>query len=655
MRGSVRWSAGAYCTLLLCGCVLASVHAQRTAGRALPQGIVHYHFGDDPQGQLGWASPGLDDRGWPVAAQGRWPAPAYDSDGFVWVRFRVPVRSDSAEPLAIRVGNPRSMVIADEVFVNGTPVGNFGQLPPDAWVNCLPQDGSFDLPVGLAQPGTIASVVLRLWYPAFTRNFSGVKPGTGKRALALGRNSGRFSTATIVFDQRRTLHAEEEAGRTQALLRSLPGLLLNGLILLVGFTVLLLGRSSRSRDLRLYGAMLATFPWITIFLELVDGRLLSLSTQEYFPLQVLSQLPAMIVTVAFIWGINDFRDVWMKRLTYTAMWVFNLGVIAAYFPMQPSTMAALARPVSLFALQAFDVLTLGAVLWVLFVKRQKRLIAFAMSLVPLASLLSGFRVSYGQGQSLFDLAFFLAGLFLSVALALEAWKEWRSREALQAEFEAAREVQERLVTAPGDVPGFRVESVYAPAMHVGGDFFRVVAENDGSVLVVVGDVSGKGLKAALTVSAMMGALRTMPPLAPAKILAALNRGLVGQMQAGFVTCCAVRIGPTGVMALANAGHPVPYCNGEELELPAGLPLGLSPDANYEETVLLLAADETLTFVSDGVVEARDKKGRLFGFERARRLSVQPAQAIAEAAQRFGQEDDITVLTVAFTPVTVAAS
>lgn len=656
MRGSLRRFLRWRLAILLCCC--ASVAATAQAPPSVPpaglQPAIHYHFGDDSSGQLGWASPNLNDRSWPTARQGHWPAPAWDSDGFIWVRFRVPVRGDTSEPLAIRVGNPREVPIAEEVFVNGASVGSFGELPPEEWANCRPQDAVFDVPPGLALPGTMASVALRLWYPPFARSqTANADFGFDQLAISTGRRADVVETATFAFDQQRTLHADEETAQTRALLRNLPGLALNGIILLIGCTVLLLARSAKSRDLRLYGAMLATFPWITIFFELVNARLLSLSVQEYFPLQVITQLPAMIVTVSFIWGINRLRDVWLKRMTLAAMWIFNIGMIVAYVPSHPSQAAALASPISALALQVFNVLTVGVNLWVLFILRRNRLIALAMTLPPLASLLVGFRVLFRQGQGLFDLAFFFAGLILSIALAIEAWKEWRARDALRAEFEAAREVQQRLVRPAAEIPGFRIESVYAPAMQVGGDFFRVVPESDGSVLVVVGDVSGKGLKAALTVSAMVGALRTLPLLPPSRILAALNRGLVGQMQAGFVTCCVARIESSGEVTLANAGHLAPYCNGEELELLPGLPLGLNPDASYQDSMVVLTPDETLTFVSDGVVEARNGNGEMFGFERTRRISRHAAQEIAEAAQRFGQEDDITVLTVAFAGEAVA--
>jgi serine phosphatase RsbU (regulator of sigma subunit) len=154
------------------------------------------------------------------------------------------------------------------------------------------------------------------------------------------------------------------------------------------------------------------------------------------------------------------------------------------------------------------------------------------------------------------------------------------------------------------VPGFKIESVYEPAKQVGGDFFRVVPEDGGSVLVVVGDVSGKGLPAAMTVSAVIGALRSTPPVSPAWILNALNTGLMGQLRGGFVTCCAARICSDGVVTIANAGHLSPYCDGAELELEAGIPLGIAAGVEYKETEFVLQPNQSITFLSDGVVEAR---------------------------------------------------
>jgi phosphoserine phosphatase RsbU/P len=233
----------------------------------------------------------------------------------------------------------------------------------------------------------------------------------------------------------------------------------------------------------------------------------------------------------------------------------------------------------------------------------------------------------------------LAGL-----LVQRAWQGWREGDTLRVEFEAAREVQEQLVAPAVDLPGFKIGSAYAPAKKVGGDFFRVIPESGGGVLVVVGHVSGKGLKAAMTVGAIMGALRDYPSRRPTEVLAHLNRVLYGQVS-GFVTCCATLIASDGTMTLANAGNPAPYRNGEEMAVEPGLPLGMLGEVSYAETRYQIAVGDQLTFVSDGVVEATNTQGELYGFERTRAISKQTANAIAEAARQFGQEDDITVVTL----------
>jgi sigma-B regulation protein RsbU (phosphoserine phosphatase) len=231
----------------------------------------------------------------------------------------------------------------------------------------------------------------------------------------------------------------------------------------------------------------------------------------------------------------------------------------------------------------------------------------------------------------------------------------KEEERLAAEFEAARSVQSLLIHAvPPHTPGFAVEHVYLPAQEVGGDFLKLLPGDAGSLLIVVGDVSGKGLQAAMTVSAIIGALRGCTLQAPAKVLAYLNHVLHGQIS-GLVTCSAVLIAADGAIKLANAGHLSPYRNGEELALASGLPLGISADANYEEVHYELAPDDRLTFLPDGVVEAQNPTGELFGFDRALAISRESAQTIARAAQRFGQEDDIAVLTITLVPAQVVGT
>ncbi len=598
---------------------------ENSAQTATP--VIRYQFGDDPSGSKGWASPNFDDRAWPIAPQNQWPRPAFHSSGFIWVRFSVPVHNDTTGLLSLRVSGIHGTLLAYDVFVNGTRVGKFGTVPPGPVVESVPRDAVFDLPFGLTAPGGVAHVALRIWYPPFARS------------------DGAFDSLVLTVDQSRILHAEEVGARQQALLTNLLPITLNALILLVGFSVLLLAYASHSRNLLLYGAMIFTVPWITLFFEILEARLFALSVPEQFLLLVIAQIPAMIVTLEFVWKIYDLKGIWIKRLAQTSIAFFNLGILLTFLPDEPSAMVPVARVGFLISLQVFNVLTIAIYLWVLFVTRKKRLVAVAMMLVPISSLLSGFRISYRGGPDLVDLAFFLAGLCLCGVLAHQAWKEWRERDVLQTEFETAREMQQRLVPPAVDVPGFRIESVYKPALHVGGDFFYIRPEDQDGILIVVGDVSGKGLKAAMTVSTMIGALRTMPALSPTRVLAALNRGLVGQMQDSFVTCCAARLGHDGKVTISNAGHLPPYENGAEVQVSAGLPLGIDPCAEYEESHFLLNSGSRLTFLSDGIVEARSPSGELFGFERTLQLSNSAAETIAQAAIDFGQEDDITVLTL----------
>lgn len=598
---------------------------ENAASTAAP--LIRYQFGDDPSGSKGWGSAGIDESAWPMAPQNQWPRPAFYSDGFIWVRFSVPIRSDTPGPLSLRAGSMHGTLLAYDVFVNGRRIGNFGTVPPRPMVESVPRDAVFDLPSGLTAPGNVAHVALRIWYPPFARS------------------AGAFDSLVLTVDQSRIVHAEEVGVRQQALLSNLLPITLNALILLVGLGVLLLAYASRSRELLLYGAMIFTVPWITLFFEVLEARIFTLSVPEQFVLLVIAQIPGMVITLEFVWKIYDLKAIWIKRLAQASIASFNLGVLFAYLPVEPSPMVSVARASFPISLQAFNVLTIAIYLWVLFVTRKKRLVAVAMMLVPISSLLSGFRISYRGGFDLVDLAFFLAGLCLCGVLAHQAWKEWRERDVLQTEFETAREMQQRLVPPAVDVPGFRIESVYKPALQVGGDFFYIRPEDEDGLLIVVGDVSGKGLKAAMTVSSIIGALRTIPALSPTRVLAALNRGLVGQMQGSFVTCCAARVGRDGKVTICNAGHLPPYENGAEVAVSAGLPLGIDPGAEYEESHFLLNAGRRLTFLSDGIVEARNPSGELFGFERTLQLSNSAAETIAQAAIDFGQEDDITVLTL----------
>jgi serine phosphatase RsbU (regulator of sigma subunit) len=227
------------------------------------------------------------------------------------------------------------------------------------------------------------------------------------------------------------------------------------------------------------------------------------------------------------------------------------------------------------------------------------------------------------------------------------------QSSLEQEFKSARELQQVLIpeTLPS-LPGFTFTSAYRPAQEVGGDLFQVIPPEgayEGSTLFLLGDVSGKGLKAAMTVSLIVGAARTLARFVPrpGEMLSELNLRLFGRLQGGFATCLAVRLGPEGQCVIASAGHPAPYLNKHEVDLPGALPLGVVATARYDEKSIDLKEGDHFALYTDGLLEARGANGEIFSFERLDALfSARPNAARAiNAAVDFGQEDDITVLTL----------
>ncbi|HEY2857540.1 MAG TPA: PP2C family protein-serine/threonine phosphatase, partial [Terracidiphilus sp.] len=251
-------------------------------------------------------------------------------------------------------------------------------------------------------------------------------------------------------------------------------------------------------------------------------------------------------------------------------------------------------------------------------------------------------------------------VFLSAMLAILVGRFTRTRrheEHLAGELEAARIVQQILIPDEiPEVPGFTIKSCYIPAGEVGGDFFQILPIKNGGVLAVIGDVSGKGMPAAMTVSLLVGTVRTLAHYTkcPGEILAAMNQRLLGRSHGGFTTCLVLRVDTDGTLTMANAGHLAPYVGGREMLTENGLPLGLSAESQYVETSSNLQGNGRLTLLTDGVVEARNRQGELMGFERTQELSTEPAERIADAARQFGQEDDITVVTLEFWTVPVTA-
>jgi predicted ester cyclase len=209
-------------------------------------------------------------------------------------------------------------------------------------------------------------------------------------------------------------------------------------------------------------------------------------------------------------------------------------------------------------------------------------------------------------------------------------QEIRQRERIEQDLRVARSIQQ--ASLPKEVPtleGWQISPYYQPAREVGGDFYDFHPLSEGKLGLVVGDATGKGVPAALVMSTTCGMLQlaaqALDSSSPGKVLGRVNETLVARIPANmFVTCFYAILEPqSGRVSYANAGHDLPYLrrrggNCEELRA-RGMPLGLMPGMSYEEKEIVLDAGEAALFYSDGLVEAHDPKGEMFGFPRLRAL------------------------------------
>lgn len=626
---------------ILCGTVPLIAAAQTTP--AIPPGTsapsVHYHVGDDPDGAQGWASPTFDDSSWIIATQDLVPSRSGDNSGFVWVRMRVPVPNLQA-PLALHLTGLGVQPIAWQVFVNGHALGGQGAFPPHANPAAPPVSPVMDLPASIAPPGSTAVLALREWYaPAFFEARVTSRP-------------------VAAIDEARPLRLAVRVDAAETLIANGPQYFLSVVLALVGLALVLIWRSSRSLEY-LWAAIMLVTPLFTAILS-AGPVTASLSFRAQTVATAALYSAGLLAEIEFMWTLFGLRTRWLRILWHAIWIVFMAAQLAQAFFLDSPALAHFCQIVIIAGVPAFDCILFPVCIREMIRPGGNRAIAAAQSLFEIIVALGifGYSQHFPVGHfslDLFQISIMLVGLAIAAMLIRRALAAWRQGNQLRAEFDAAREVQQRLVVPPPTVPGFRMASAYFPAILVGGDFYHIRPDENDGLLLVVGDVSGKGLRAAMAVSAIIGALRAMESRQPSQVLAALNRGLAGNLGGGFVTCCAAHIAADGRMIIANAGHIPPWRNGQELECGNNLPLGIAAHIDYSEHPIQLAPGDSLTFLSDGVVEAGSGTGELFGFDRTRQISTQSAEQIAAAARAWGQEDDITVLTLAFTGAEVAAA
>jgi serine phosphatase RsbU (regulator of sigma subunit)/predicted ester cyclase len=245
-------------------------------------------------------------------------------------------------------------------------------------------------------------------------------------------------------------------------------------------------------------------------------------------------------------------------------------------------------------------------------------------------------------------------------------QEIHERERVEQELKVARRIQQ--ASLPEVVPtveGWHISPYYRPAREVGGDFYDFHLLSGGRLGVVVGDATGKGVPAALVMSTTCGMLQlaaqALDSFSPGEVLARVNETLFSRIPSNmFVTCFYAVLDPeSGSLSYANAGHDLPYLwhggNAEELRA-RGMPLGLMPGMSYEEKEMDLDPGQGVFFYSDGLVEAHDPQGEMFGFPKLRTLVAEHGEERALEAtlleelysfvgEGWEQEDDITLLTL----------
>jgi phosphoserine phosphatase RsbU/P len=634
--------------LLIAISATCGLHAQSSAPGIFaisPQQCV-WHAGDDPA----WAAPSLDESGWQPLTQ--WEAHSYQPR--IWARCHI-------DPAAFRNFDHPAMQVrllaAYEVFLNGVPIGRNGDLKNGLF--SMDSIRIFPFPPSLAAN---RSNVLSL---RMVFRMVSVAPESSMQApkfLLGGRDGLRDNRAGVLVEQ-------FSDGATSFLPMVVIGIV--GLVLL-GFSAwdrthlepILLGLSCAFVGLMfvnvLCGTLMTREPvWAQLVLYSFSGTANLLAQTFFFFALARKRVPAMfglLIGAWFMCAAWPLAELLLRPQEALRLDAIHFSVIApvsyvllaillgsgpfiAFWPYQqiPHRMRAIAGLSAAW----------GAVLIVFF------LALAAEPFQGMSGLFQAWQSTLFPAQSIAQLC--MVGAIIAFILR-DQRQIAVQRASLAGEMQAGREVQRHLVPlSMPSIPGFRCQAAYLPAAEVGGDFYQLFPRTDDSVLIVVGDVSGKGLKAAMTGTLVLGALRNMAQtsLSPSQILSRLNFQLANSSDGGFVTGLCAHISTDGILTLANAGHLPPYRNGEEAKIESSLPLGITADTTYAESTLQLNPGDTLTFLSDGVVEAQGPKGELFGFDRTRAISRQSAEQIAAAAQAFGQQDDITVLTLQYAPAEVA--
>ena len=627
--------------------------------------------GDSPwqNGVPVWAQPGFDDAAWAnvdLAPKAGSVDPAYGTPGFVpgwtargypnlvryaWYRLRVRV-PDASQPLWLKM--PNDFDDAYQVYADGRFVGQFGRFAPDDVTLYGARSFSFPLPA----PGPAGEIQLAIrFYMSSGTPYQSPDAGGMHQPPVIG-----LASAVRLLQQ-----SDDDANEHYYVGSVLDALL----FLLVMPLPLWAWFKDRKERTYLWLFLVFAFPCLRIVLLLIGNlaSVLALGPNTIL-LDVLLSPLTLPLWAMFWWdwfGLRAKR--WIPRAAWLITAVEMLALLCLRLPTSEINIVPRSWLPGINNLSGVCLFALGVLLLVILIEGFRRdrtealMAALPMALIEFGSFNSYLLHTFGIAST-----FFILGLGFTVnqianilmvlvigALVMRRFlrvqaSEARSRQVVALDIEQAQQLQQRvLVPEVLHSPSFSVETEYRPAQTVGGDFFQTLSKPDGSLLVVVGDVSGKGMSAAMLVAVLVGAVRTRADESfdPVAMLTMLNQRLIGRSGGHLATCLVAELRPDGSMHIANAGHLPPYLNGQEMDLAGSLPLGAANVIDPSSRIITLQPGDHLTFLTDGVVEAMNSQNELFGFDRARTISNQSAAAIVQQARAFGQHDDITVLSIAF--------
>ncbi|MBV9675080.1 MAG: SpoIIE family protein phosphatase, partial [Acidobacteriaceae bacterium] len=525
--------------VVLFSCTLMGARAQTNIQAASGpwtatlDGTWLWHAGDNMQ----WASATFDDSHWsPLRVPGPLPP-----DRQYWIRLHVQTGGTSDPGLLLG-----PIAYAYDVYWDDQRIGRFGDLSRGKWFT--PRWQTFHIPRHLTKEGSHAIAL----------HIGQIGVGFGPRGPSLNAGENRIGNFAA-------LHEVESAYMRADFQPRLLQLLVDFGLLLAGLYFLLLPPSvSQGAAFRWLGVILLSRALLVIDEFYVNDGPLSIPGNIVF---------ALVWLLGSLWfiGVIEFSYGLFRRPIPLAIRCVEclLAILAVPAPVSNSVefiafnadLIPMIVPVALAGAELRKRTPDAGLTFFLFAiwsaATLNNILAIAYHVgLPTAINIAGFRLWS------WDLTLLLWVPAIAVQIHKANLRFRDERERLRRELEAARHVQQILLPSQTlQVPGFEIEAHYQPATEVGGDFFQIFPVFSASLLLVVGDVSGKGMQAALLVSMVVGALRNRQSDRPLCVLQELNTVLLRVSEGGFTTCCCALFAPDGTVTLANAGHFAPYRNG----------------------------------------------------------------------------------------------